>query len=162
MNLIPGSISIKTETLFLNKRLEFKVKDYLISYSIFGKFSVLYSNAELETIKQELKQAVKLHCQRGKRCYYCRTPFWIYSPKNETELNMRKTHQHILPKRRGGKNYAENLKFCCRLCNHVLNGLNDCPALLFTLSSIGEKKGYGTGAKSAEKVARELKIWQKH
>ena len=65
----------------------------------------------------------------SKHCYYCKKG-WA---KGRT-----RTRQHLLPKRRGGLYESENLRWCCDLCNGLLDMVDDCPAMYMAYRAIIE------------------------
>lgn len=73
-----------------------------------------------------------------KGCPYCGEPF------SNKDMN-RFSWQHILPKRRNGKNTVENMKPCCYGCNAdmELSIVDDCPGALACYRSMYDyNKGY--------------------
>lgn len=75
------------------------------------------------------------HAQQG-RCCYCGVPMWIQSPEELCALGLRLrtakplrcTAEHLVAKRDGGRDVAENIAAACWLCNTRRHQRKSAPA----------------------------------
>ena len=135
------------------------VNNVVIKCRVPGQYSVNTLNASFEQVSAELKFGVNKRRLASKNCSYCKKEFYYGPVKTQEQSLSMQTIQHLLPKRRGGSNKAENLKYCCKACNETLNGLGDCPAILACMKELAKKFGYGSNQKSVERAAKRLAVW---
>lgn len=79
------------------------------------------------------------HGLKGKHCAYCSREMRIDRHNAIGVLRHRhRTRQHIIPRREGGSDSPENIRWCCHGCNQTLAICGECPGAMAAAFAVAE------------------------
>lgn len=144
-----GARGAKTNYKHISKLLENLENKGCIRIGDTNKHGTLYSVVspnEIPLVKEKIvsnshqDNEEDYFTQPSKRQAIFKRDKWICQYCGEEVTSENVTLDHYIPQSRGGKNYKDNLRTCCLLCNAIKSGKTFDEAAPFLLKSIQKRK----------------------